>query len=124
VHEQHRQHRPGARAPHRQGLPARGDLKRAEDAAVLACELAAELDRAADVPAALRRYELRRRARTRQVQLMSRAASGALHLPDGPAARRRDAALARLVDDLAWIHGYDALAPPTGRGARYPAAAG
>jgi salicylate hydroxylase len=99
-----------------------------EDAAVLACELAAELaselDRAADVPAALRRYELRRRARTRQVQLMSWTASGALHLPDGPAARRRDAALTRLADDLAWIHGYDALAPPTGRGARCPAAAG
>jgi salicylate hydroxylase len=91
-----------------------------EDAAVLA----AELDGAADVPAALRRYELRRRVRTRQVQLMSRAASGALHLPDGPAARRRDAALARLADDLAWIHGYDALAPATGRGARCPAAAG
>ena len=95
-----------------------------EDAAVLACELAAELDRAADVPAALRRYELRRRARTRQVQLMSWTASAALHLPDGPAARRRDAALTRLADDLAWIHGYDALAPPTGRGARCPAAAG
>jgi salicylate hydroxylase len=99
-----------------------------EDAAVLAAELASELaserDRAADVPAALRRYELRRRVRTRQVQLMSRAASGALHLPDGPAARRRDAALSRLADDLAWIHGYDALAPATGRGARCSAAAG
>jgi salicylate hydroxylase len=99
-----------------------------EDAAVLAAELASELaserDRAADVPAALHRYELRRRVRTRQVQLMSRAASGALHLPDGPAARRRDAALSRLADDLAWIHGYDALAPATGRGARCSAAAG
>jgi salicylate hydroxylase len=101
-----------------------------EDAAVLAAELASELDgaserdRAAGVPAALRRYELRRRVRTRQVQLMSRAASDALHLPDGPAARRRDAALSRLADDLAWIHGYDALAPATGRGARCSAAAG
>jgi salicylate hydroxylase len=91
-----------------------------EDAAVLA----AELDAAADVPAALRRYELRRRVRTRQVQLMSWAASAALHLPDGPAARRRDAALARLTDDLAWIHGYDVLAPATGRGVRCSAAAG
>ena len=62
--------------------------------------------------------------RTRQVQLMSWAASAALHLPDGPAARRRDAAVARLADDLAWIHGYDALAPATGRGARCSAAAG
>jgi hypothetical protein len=32
VHEQHRQHRTDARALHRQGLPARGDLERAEDA--------------------------------------------------------------------------------------------
>jgi salicylate hydroxylase len=99
-----------------------------EDAAVLADELdqAAELDRAGGIPAALRRYELRRRVRTRQVQLLSWAASAALHLPDGPAARRRDAALARLTDDLAWIHGYDVLAPATGpgRGARCSAAAG
>jgi hypothetical protein len=32
VHEQHGQHRPGTRALHRQGLPARGDLERAQDA--------------------------------------------------------------------------------------------
>jgi hypothetical protein len=66
----------------------------------------------------------RRRVRTRQVQLVSWAASAALHLPDGPAAQRRDASLARLSDDLAWIHGYDALAPATGRRARCSAAAG
>jgi salicylate hydroxylase len=91
-----------------------------EDAAVLA----AELDGTGDVTAALRSYQDRRRVRTRQVQLKSWAASDAFHLPDGPAARRRDAALARLTDDLAWIHGYDALAPATGRGARCSAAAG
>jgi salicylate hydroxylase len=98
-----------------------------EDAAVLA----AELDGAdgatgipAGIPAALGRYAARRRVRTRQVQLVSWAASAALHLPDGPAARRRDAGLARLTDDLAWIHGYDALATATGRGARCSAAAG
>jgi salicylate hydroxylase len=56
--------------------------------------------------------------------LVSWAASAALHLPDGPAARRRDAGLARLTDDLAWIHGYDVLAAATGRGARCSAAAG
>jgi salicylate hydroxylase len=78
-----------------------------EDAAVLA----AELDGASDIPAALRRYADRRRVRTRQVQLMSWAASAALHLPDGPAARRRDAYLTRLPEHLAWIHGYDVLAP-------------
>ena len=71
--------------------------------------LAAELDGCADVPAALHRYAARRRVRTRQVQLMSWAASAALHLPDGPAAQRRDAGLARLTGDLAWIHGYDVL---------------
>jgi 2-polyprenyl-6-methoxyphenol hydroxylase-like FAD-dependent oxidoreductase len=91
-----------------------------EDAAVLA----AELDGTGDVTAALRSYQDRRRVRTRQVQLKSWAASDAFHLPDGPAARRRDAALARLTDDLAWIHGYDALAPATSRGARCSAAAG
>jgi len=78
-----------------------------EDAAVLA----AELDGAGDIPAALRRYAGRRRARTRKVQLMSWAASAALHLPDGPAAQRRDAYLARVPQHVAWIHGHDVLAP-------------
>jgi salicylate hydroxylase len=41
--------------------------------------------------------------------MVSWAASAALHLPDGPAAQRRDACLARLPERLAWIHGYDAL---------------
>jgi salicylate hydroxylase len=91
-----------------------------EDAAVLA----AELDDADDVPAALGRYAARRRVRTRQVQLVSWAASAALHLPDGPAAQRRDASLPGTPRDLAWIHGYDVLAPATGRGARCSAAAG
>jgi salicylate hydroxylase len=79
-----------------------------EDAAVLA----AELGGADDIPAALRRYAVRRRARTRKVQLMSWAASAALHLPDGPAAERRDAYLARVPQHVAWIHGHDVLAPP------------
>jgi salicylate hydroxylase len=87
-----------------------------EDAAVLA----AELDGASDVPAALLRYVSRRRARTRKVQLLSWSASAALHLPDGPAAARRDAYLAQVPERLAWIHGYDALAPAR-RG--WPAAA-
>jgi len=95
-----------------------------EDAAVLAAELDGATGIPAGIPAALGRYAARRRVRTRQVQLMSWAASAALHLPDGPAARRRDAGLARLTDDLAWIHRYDALAAATGRGARCSAAAG
>jgi salicylate hydroxylase len=77
-----------------------------EDAAVLA----AELDAAGEIHVALRRYERRRRVRTRQLQLMSWAASSALHLPDGPAAQDRNVALARLPDSLAMIHGYDVLA--------------
>jgi salicylate hydroxylase len=101
-------------------LEVAGANQTIEDAAVLA----AELDGCADVPAALLRYAARRRVRTRQVQLMSWAASAALHLPDGPAAQRRDAGLARLTDDLAWIHGYDVLAPATSRRARCSAAAG
>jgi salicylate hydroxylase len=77
-----------------------------EDAVVLA----AELDGASDVLAALGRYARRRRVRTRQVQLMSWAASAILHLPDGPAAQRRDAGLPSLFERLAWIHAYDAFA--------------
>jgi salicylate hydroxylase len=76
-----------------------------EDAFVLA----EELDSTGDMPAALHRYARRRRVRTRQVQLMSWAASAALHLPDGPAAQRRDAYLARLPERLAWIHGHNVL---------------
>ena len=59
----------------------------------------------AGVPAALGRYAARRRVRTRQVRLVSWAASAALHLPDGPAAQRRDASLPGTPRDLAWIHG-------------------
>jgi len=81
-----------------------------EDAVVLA----AELDGASDIPAALRRYAARRRARTRKVQLVSWAASAALHLPDGPAARRRDAYVAQMPRHVAWIHGYDVLTPVQG----------
>ena len=76
-----------------------------EDAFVLAEELGS----AGDIPTALQRYASRRRVRTRQVQLVSWAASAALHLADGAAARRRDADLARLPERLAWIHGYDLL---------------
>jgi salicylate hydroxylase len=94
-----------------------------EDAAVLAAELDGATGIPAGIPAALGRYAARRRVRTRQVQMVSWAASAALHLPDGPAAQRRDAGLPGTPRDLAWIHGYDVLAPATGRGARCSAAA-
>jgi salicylate hydroxylase len=83
-----------------------GAAQTIEDAAVLA----AELDGADDIPMALHRYTVQRRARTRKVQLMSWAASAALHLPDGPASQRRDRYIADLPKRLAWIHGYDVLA--------------
>jgi salicylate hydroxylase len=95
-----------------------------EDAAVLAAELDGATGIPAGIPVALGRYAARRRVRTRQVQLVSWAASAALHLPDGPAAQRRDASLPGTPRDLAWIHGYDLFAPATGRGARCSAAAG
>lgn len=85
-----------------------------EDAAVLACELI----RAHDMLAALRRYEHRRRVRTRQVQLASWMTSAALHLPDGAAAQRRDADLARLPQRYGWIHSHDVLARTCRRSAR------
>jgi salicylate hydroxylase len=82
-----------------------------EDAAVLATELASELAlEPPDVVAALGRYQRRRLARTRKLQGLSWAASAELHLPDGPAARSRDAGLPGLVERMAWIHDYDALA--------------
>jgi len=72
--------------------------------------LAAELGAATDLAAALRRYEDRRKARTRQVQAASWAASAALHLARGRALQARDAYLAQLPQRLAWIHGHNVLA--------------
>jgi salicylate hydroxylase len=61
-----------------------------------------------EVCAALERYEALRRPRTARVQRWSRLTADCLHLPDGPAAQRRDAALAgELPARLAWIHGHD-----------------
>ena len=96
-----------------------------EDAAVLAAELSgssigSSIDGGIDgagVAEALDRYQRRRRARTRQVQLMSWAASAALHLPEGPAARRRDDWLPQLPEHVSRIHSYDALAGEGSRGA-------
>jgi len=82
-----------------------GAAQTIEDAAVLATELS----RGDGIPPALRRYQHRRLARTRKVQLMSWDASAALHLAPGPAARRRDEYLDTLPEDVAWIHGFDAL---------------
>lgn len=59
--------------------------------------------------AALARYEKLRRPRTRAVQRSSWVANALLHLPDGPAAEARDAALGRIGETLEWIHSHDAL---------------
>lgn len=79
-----------------------GACQAVEDAWVLAQALAAGLP----PPTALRGYERRRRARTRQIQHASRTAGLYLTTSDPETARRRDTALTTLPDDLAWIHGH------------------
>ncbi|MGW7531849.1 FAD-dependent monooxygenase [Amycolatopsis sp. NPDC054798] len=81
-----------------------------EDAVTLAECLARE-----SCEAALARYERLRRPRTRAVQRSSWVANALLHVPDGPAAAARDAALGRIGETLEWIHSHDALAV-AGRG--------
>jgi salicylate hydroxylase len=76
-----------------------------EDAIALADVL--EGTDAAGLPAALARYEALRKPRTRRVQRWSRMVADWMHLPDGPAADRRDARMADAPSDLEWIHGYD-----------------
>jgi salicylate hydroxylase len=75
-----------------------------EDAIVLAGALAAH---DTDPSTALRHYVRVRRARTRNVQRYSRRAGYLMHVPDGPQADARDAALVSVPDEVAWIHGHD-----------------
>jgi salicylate hydroxylase len=76
-----------------------------EDAIALADLL--EGTDAAGIADALARYEALRRPRTRRVQRWSRMVADWMHLPDGPAADRRDVRMAQAPADLEWIHGYD-----------------
>ncbi|MET8947831.1 FAD-dependent monooxygenase [Streptomyces sp. NPDC004542] len=78
-----------------------------EDAVVLAHVLGGATPRT--VTEALRAYEQIRRPRTRLLQAGSRKNAGCFQLPDGPEAQARNERLAALPDDLAWIHGHDAL---------------
>jgi salicylate hydroxylase len=79
-----------------------GSNQALEDAAALAFCLSAR------PPAeALQRYEQLRKARTRQIQMGSRANAACFQLPDGPAVDERTARLATLPDMVGWIHGYD-----------------
>jgi salicylate hydroxylase len=80
-----------------------------EDALVLA-HLLGRADAGGVVPA-LRAYEQLRRPRTRLLQAGSRKNADCFQLPDGAEAEARNIRLASLPDDLAWIHGYDALGP-------------
>jgi salicylate hydroxylase len=84
-----------------------GSNQAVEDAHVLAGLLGMLGD---DLPiaAALQRYEQLRRPRTRQVQMGSRVNAACYQVPDGPAADERNARLAALPDNVAWIHSYDA----------------
>jgi salicylate hydroxylase len=80
-----------------------------EDAFALAGLLAGLLAgaRAEDLESTFSRYQGMRRARTRKVQRSSQVTSALLHLPDGPAARARDAKVAAVPRDFGWIHSYD-----------------
>ena len=87
-----------------------------EDTWALAEELATV--GSGDPTAAFEAFEGRRRMRTRAVQFASAQVAEVLHLPDGPQADARNAAMAGadwFEDRLAWIHGYD---PTVDRGIR------
>ena len=86
---------------------AQGAAQAIEDAVVLAACLR-EVD-AARVADALRRYEAIRRPRASEVQQMSRGREVRNHLPDGPAQRERDRALANgdPLGQSAWLYGHD-----------------
>lgn len=89
---------------------AQGAAQSIEDAAVLA-ECLRQAD-AADLPAALVRYETIRRGRTARVQQMSRANGSRFHLPDGPGQEARDAAMASsfgLSPEIDWLYGHDPM---------------
>jgi salicylate hydroxylase len=47
----------------------------------------------------------------RRVRRWPRLAADWMHLPDGPAADRRNARMQRADADIAWIHAYDVLDP-------------
>jgi salicylate hydroxylase len=60
-----------------------------------------------DVAPVLARFQQLRRARTRRIQRSSWVTNSLLHLRAGPAIAARDAKVATVLDDFAWIHSYD-----------------
>jgi salicylate hydroxylase len=88
---------------------AQGSAQAIEDGATLAACLSVT----DDVPAALRRYESARLARTARIQACSAHNKVRFHLPDGPEQQERDAEMATRSTDwsieaVAWIYGHDA----------------
>jgi 2-polyprenyl-6-methoxyphenol hydroxylase-like FAD-dependent oxidoreductase len=77
-----------------------------EDAFALAA-LIADTRPGDDPEPVFARYQDLRRARTRAIQRSSWITNSLLHLPEGPAARMRDAKMARFPEDFGWIHEYD-----------------
>jgi salicylate hydroxylase len=92
---------------------AQGANQAVEDGVVLAACLRGVT--AAEVPAALRRFERLRRPRVARIVAEARARGHDLHLPDGERQLARDRAMAehRGMADSDWLFGYDALAAAT-----------
>ncbi len=63
--------------------------------------------KAADFEPVLERFQAMRRGRTRKIQRSSWVTNELLHLRTGPAVPARDAKMARVPQDFAWIHEYD-----------------
>ncbi|HEY4418018.1 MAG TPA: FAD-dependent monooxygenase [Pseudonocardia sp.] len=77
-----------------------------EDAFTLAA-LLAQVPDTIELPSAFASYQALRRGRTRRIQRLSWRTNALLHLSDGAAADERNRALARLPQDIAWIHEHD-----------------
>jgi salicylate hydroxylase len=95
---------------------AQGAAQAIEDGATLATSL--RHAGAADVPAALARYDALRRPRASRLQALSQENKTRFHLPDGPAQRERDALMRSGATDwsvsaIAWLYAHDAGAPET-----------
>jgi salicylate hydroxylase len=95
---------------------AQGAAQAIEDGATLATSL--RHAGAADVPAALARYDALRRPRASRLQALSQENKTRFHLPDGPAQRERDALMRSGATDwsvsaIAWLYAHDASAPET-----------
>ena len=76
-----------------------------EDAVVLARVLASSSSET--VEGALRFYEERRMARTKQVQDAARQMNTFLHIGPGPAWDERSMAFPRFYETFSWLQGYD-----------------